>query len=137
MKTFVSFLLRAIAKEDTLLRMKFKFVLIVRASVRPTSTTKDFKKSVVRRFIEQLFDGSLHFEETCRHAINEKTSCKESITPKPERNICMSKKSKPSFYNMTVLAFSSSVLLMSMRTCDTMDDAKLMKEGIEIAISAP
>jgi hypothetical protein len=64
MKTLVSFMLRAIAKEDTLLRTKFKFALIVRASVRPTSTTKDFKKSVVRRFMEQLFDGSFHFEET-------------------------------------------------------------------------
>jgi hypothetical protein len=61
MKTLVSFMLRAIAKEDTLLRMKFKFALIVRTSVRPTSTTKDFKKSVVREFIEQLFDMSLYF----------------------------------------------------------------------------
>jgi hypothetical protein len=49
----------------------------------------------------------------------------------------MSKKSKPSFYNMKVLAFSRSVLLMSMRTCDTMDDAKLMKDGIDIAIFTP
>jgi hypothetical protein len=49
----------------------------------------------------------------------------------------MSEKSKTSFHYMTVLAFSSPVLLMSMRTCYTMYNTKLMEKGVEIAIFAP
>jgi hypothetical protein len=137
METLVPFVLGAISKKHTFFRTKLEFALIVRACMRPTSTTKDFKKSVVRRFIEELFNRCFHIEYTSRHAIYEETSCKESITPIAKWNRRMSEKSKTSFHYMTVLAFTSPILLMSMRTCYTMYNTKLMKEGVEIAIFAP
>jgi hypothetical protein len=49
----------------------------------------------------------------------------------------MSKKSKPGFYNVVMLALSSTILLVCMGTRYTMDDAKFMKECVEVAILAP
>ena len=60
MKTFVAFVKRTIAKKDTLFGPKFQLMFIVWAKVRPASTPKHFKKSVVRLFIKKQFNGSLH-----------------------------------------------------------------------------
>jgi hypothetical protein len=49
----------------------------------------------------------------------------------------MSKKSKPGFYNVSMLALNSAILLMSMGTSYTMGNAKFMKECVEVAILAP
>jgi hypothetical protein len=49
----------------------------------------------------------------------------------------MSKKSKLGFYNVVMLALSSTILLMCMGTSYTMGDAKFMKECVEVAILAP
>jgi hypothetical protein len=49
----------------------------------------------------------------------------------------MSKKSKASFNYVTVLALDSTVLLMCMRTKNTMRYPKLIKERIEVAIFTP
>jgi hypothetical protein len=49
----------------------------------------------------------------------------------------MSKKCKISFNDVMMLAFRSTVFLMSMRESDTMYDAKLVKERVEVAIFAP
>jgi hypothetical protein len=50
-KTLVPFVLSAIAKKHTFFRTEFKFAVII-SMRRPTSTTKDFLKSIVSRFIE-------------------------------------------------------------------------------------
>jgi hypothetical protein len=70
MKTLVTFVLRAISKEDTLFGMKLKFVLIVWTNVRPTSTSKHLEKSVVRRPLKKLLNRSFHVKYTSRQAID-------------------------------------------------------------------
>jgi hypothetical protein len=70
MKTLVTFVLRAISKEDTLFGTKLKFLLIVWANVRPTSTAKHLEKSVVRRLLKKLLNGSFHVKYTSRQAID-------------------------------------------------------------------
>jgi hypothetical protein len=57
MEILVPFVLGAVSKKHTFLRTKLEFALIVRAWVRPTSTTKNFQKSVIRRLIEELSTG--------------------------------------------------------------------------------
>jgi hypothetical protein len=104
--------------------------------MRPTSTAKHFKKGVIRRLVEQLFYWSFHMEYMSRHTINEKACRKESITPISKRHRCMSKQGETSFDNMAMLAFSSTILLMSMRACYTMYDAKFVKECVEVAVFA-
>jgi hypothetical protein len=79
----------------------------------------------------------LHIENTSGHAINEETGCKERITPKAKRNGRMSKKSEPCFYDMTMFTLSGAILLMSVRTSNTVNDTEFMKKGIEVAILAP
>jgi hypothetical protein len=60
MKTFVTFMKRTIAKKDTLFGPKFQLAFIIWAKMRPASTTKHFKESIVRLFIQEEFNGSLH-----------------------------------------------------------------------------
>jgi hypothetical protein len=108
--------LRAIAKKNTLFRMKLKFVLIVWTNMRLTSTTKNLEKSVIRGQLEKLLNRSFHAKHTCRQAINEETGCKERITPKVKRHGGMSETSKPFFENMMIFALSNTIPLMCMRT---------------------
>jgi hypothetical protein len=70
MKTLVTFVFRTISMEDTLFGTKLKFVLIVWANVRPTSTAKHLEKSVVRRLLKKLLNGSFHVKYTSRQAID-------------------------------------------------------------------
>ena len=60
MKTFVTFMKRAIAKENTLLRTKLKLALVIWTKMRPASTPKDLEKGIIRLFIKENLNGSLH-----------------------------------------------------------------------------
>jgi hypothetical protein len=137
METFVPFVKRTITKENTFFRAKLELMLIIWTDMRPACTPKYLEKGVIRRCVEELFNRSFHVENTCRQAVNEKTGCKECITPKTKWNRRMSKKCKTSFNDVTMLAFRSTILLMSMRASNTMYDAKLLKERVEVAILAP
>jgi hypothetical protein len=53
MKTLVPFVERVIPKEYALLRAKLKLAAIVRMSMRPTRTTENFEKCVVRNFLKK------------------------------------------------------------------------------------
>jgi hypothetical protein len=105
--------------------------------VRPTSTTEHLKKGVIRYFLKKNFKRSFHIKNTCRKPIYQKTGCGKSITPKPKRNRCMREQSKTSFNQVTMLSFSSTVLLMCMWTRDTMCNPKLLEKSVEVAILAP
>ena len=60
MKTFVTFMKRAIAKKNTLLRTKLKLALIIWTKMRPASTPKYLEKGIIRLFIKENLNGSLH-----------------------------------------------------------------------------
>jgi hypothetical protein len=70
MKTLVTFVLRTITKEDTLFGTKLKFVPIVWANMRPTGTAKHLEKSVVRRLLKKLLNGSFHVKYTSGQTID-------------------------------------------------------------------
>ena len=60
MKTFVSFMKRAITKKNTLLGTKLELTLVIWTEMGPSSTPKHLEKGVVRLFIKENFNGSLH-----------------------------------------------------------------------------
>ena len=105
MKTFVSFMKRAITKKNTLLGTKLELTLVIWTEMGPASTPKHLEKGVVRLFIKENFNGSLHIQNTSGSTIDEKTCSGESITPKTKRNRCMGQKSQTSFNNVTMLTF--------------------------------
>ena len=105
MKTFISFMERAIAKKDTLLGTKLKLALVIRAKMWPASTPKNLKEGIIRLFIKENFNGSLHIQNTSGGAVYEKTCSGKSITPEAKRNRCMGQKIKTSFNNVTMLTF--------------------------------
>ena len=60
MKTFLTFMKRAIAKKNTLLRTKLKLALVIWTKMRPASTPKYLAKGIIRLFIKENLNGSLH-----------------------------------------------------------------------------
>ena len=117
MKTFVTFMKATVAQKDTLFGPKFQLAFVIGPKMRPTSTPKYFKTGIVRLFIKEKFNGSLHVKNTCGSTIDKKACSGKSITPKPERNQCMGQKSETSLDNVAMLTFDGTVLLMSMWTC--------------------
>ena len=117
MKTFVTFMKRAITKKNTLLGTKLKLAFVIRTEMWPTSTPKNLKEGIIRLFIKENFNGSLHIQNTSGGAVYVQTCSGKSITPEPKRNRCMGQKSKTSFNNVTMLTFHRTILLMCMWTC--------------------
>ena len=60
MKTFISFMKRAVTKKNTLLGAKLKLALVIWTEMRPTSAPKNLKEGVIGLFIKENFNGSLH-----------------------------------------------------------------------------
>jgi hypothetical protein len=56
-------------------------VIVIRAKVRPTRTTKHFKEGVVRRFIEKTLKRGVHVDSATGKPINQETGCRECIIP--------------------------------------------------------
>lgn len=56
METTVSFMLEAVSKENTELRPKGKFVLVIWSEVGPTGTAEDFQEIVVWSFVKEEFE---------------------------------------------------------------------------------
>jgi hypothetical protein len=54
-----------------------------------------------------------------------------SLIPEIFGNMAFSKKSKCCIDDMSMFAFNTTLLLMSVRTGHTMNDAKFMKKGVE------
>jgi hypothetical protein len=73
-------------------------------------------------------------KESCWKPVYKKARSDKGITPEPKGYRGMSKQCKPSFNNVTVLAFSSTVLLMCVRTRHMMRYSKFLKEGTKIPI---
>jgi hypothetical protein len=105
--------------------------------MRPASTTKNFEKRVVRKFLKQKLKRCFHVEHTSGCSVEQKTSSGKSIAPKAKRHSGMSKKSEASLNDVTVLALNRTVLLMCMRTRHTMRNSQFGKESIEVAIVTP
>jgi hypothetical protein len=53
MEALVIFMKRTIPEKHTLLRPKLQFMIIVRTSMRPTRTSKNFEIRVVMSFMKQ------------------------------------------------------------------------------------
>ena len=62
MKTFVSFMKRAITKENTLLGTKLELALVIWTEMGPASTPKHLEKGVVRLFIKETSMGVFIFK---------------------------------------------------------------------------
>jgi hypothetical protein len=97
MKTFVTFVERAITKKNTLFRTELQLVMIIGMKVWPTRAAKDLQKSIIRNFLKEKLKWCFHIENTSGKPIYQETSCGKSITPKQKGNRCMSKQSKASF----------------------------------------
>ena len=91
--------------KDTLLGTKLKLVHVIWTKMRPASGPKNLEESVIRLFIKENFNGSLHVQNTSGSMVDEKTCSGEGITPKLKPNRCMGQKSKTSFNNVMMLAF--------------------------------
>jgi hypothetical protein len=134
METLVPFMKGAISKEDTFFGTILELVFVIWTKVWPTRTTEDFEKGVVRDLTKQSLKGCFHIKNTSRKPIDEKTSCSNRITPKPKREGCMCKKCETSFNNMSMFSFSNTVLLMCMRTRNTVTNANVLKERIKFNV---
>jgi hypothetical protein len=55
---------RAIAKKHTLFGMKLELTTVVGCEMRPTYTSKDFKKHIVRDFLKKNLDWCFHMNNT-------------------------------------------------------------------------
>ena len=60
METFVAFVESTIPKEDALFRAKIKLATVIGPKVRPVSTAKNLEKGIIRLFIKENLNGSLH-----------------------------------------------------------------------------
>jgi hypothetical protein len=116
METLVPFMKWTISQEYTFFGTKLKFMLVIWAKVGPTRTPKDLEEGVIRNFTQQTFKRSLHINNSSRYAINEETSSGEGITPIAKRKRCMGKKGNACFNNVAVLALSTAILLVGVRT---------------------
>jgi hypothetical protein len=84
--------------------------------MRPASTAKHFKESIVGQFIKKKLNRCFHVKNTSGCTIDKEASGGEGITPEPKRNRCMSQKSKSSFNKMPMLTLGGTILLMCVRT---------------------
>jgi hypothetical protein len=107
---------RTIAEEDTLLRLKRKFMSIILAKTRPARTTKHAERLIVWMNSEETMHLCVLLENRCRHAVNKITRGKESFILIAQWQGGVSKESKASFNEMAMLAFSNAVLLGGVRT---------------------
>ena len=72
MKTFVTFMKRAIAKKDTLLGAKLGLALVIWMEMRPASTPKNLEEGVIRLYIKENFNGSLHVQNMSGSTVDKK-----------------------------------------------------------------
>jgi hypothetical protein len=84
--------------------------------MRPASTTKNFEKRVVGKFLKQKFKRCLHVEYSSGCSVNQEIGSGKSIIPKTKRHSGMSKKCEASLNDVMVLALNRTILLMCMRT---------------------
>jgi hypothetical protein len=113
-----------------LIETKLKFSAIVWTSMGPTGTTKNLEKGVVRGFTKKTLNRRLHNNDFRRHVIDQKTCCEKCITLVGERYRGMRKKRKPSFDNVSMFAFSRTILLVCMRTRHMMQNTQGIKKGV-------
>jgi hypothetical protein len=62
MKTFIAFMMGAIAQEYTWFRPKREFVRIVRSKIRETSAAKNLEVMIIKSLREKFFKGRNVFE---------------------------------------------------------------------------
>ena len=72
MKTFVSFMKRAITKKNTLLGTKLELTLVIWTEMGPASTPKHLEEGVVWLFIKKNFNGSLHVQNMSGSTVDKK-----------------------------------------------------------------
>jgi hypothetical protein len=103
---------RTIAKEDTLLRPKHKFMSIILAKTRTTRTAKRAERCIVWMDSEEAMHRCVLLENRCRHAVNKITRGKKSFIPVAQWQGGVSKESKASFSEMAMLADVYALLFL-------------------------
>ena len=90
MKTFVTFMKRAIAKKDTLFGAKLELALVIWTEVRPASTPKNPERGIIGLNTKHAEQGRVFVENRSGHMVDEITCRKKGIIPKPEweRRVC-------------------------------------------------
>ena len=118
-------------EEDTLLRAKLKFSCIEGSKIWPTCTTENTEVSIFRIFAKKTKEWRLIIDDSGRESVDEINSTNEGFSPKFERHASLGKEHESDLYDVPVLALSSSVLLVCVRTGYTVCDSNTLKEGIK------
>jgi hypothetical protein len=136
-KTFDSFVKGTISKKYTAHGTESKFACVVRTEVWPTSTAKGAKCIIIGCDLKESLSRRLHVDDFTRKEIYEKRGSEEGFIPIFKWHRCICKKSKSNLHNVTMLAFSRPILLVSMWTRDMMRDTTFLKESMEFFIFTP
>ena len=65
-ETTIVLIVKGVAKKDTFLRAKLKFIGIISAKIRKACTTENSKKNIFRRSIKQLGIRCGELKSACR-----------------------------------------------------------------------
>jgi hypothetical protein len=103
--------------------LELEFMGIIWSYIGPTCTSKNTKTRVIRSRAKEFMDGCIIGKQFCGGAINKKSGYKEGLIPIFDTHECMGKQGKPHLHNVTMLAFSGTILLMSVGARDVVRDA--------------
>jgi hypothetical protein len=124
----------AVPNENTLFGIELKFVIIIRAKIRPTSTPKNPQKRIVTVTAKETLHGSLGTDDFTGKAIDEMNGSKKSLIPIFEWHGCICKKGQTNLNNVSMFALSRAILLMCMWTRYKMSYPYSLEEGIKLLI---
>jgi hypothetical protein len=123
-KTLITSVRLAVAEKNTRFRAKRKFMGVIRSKIRPTLTSKGFEKAIIRRLKEQKLKRSCGTSGSEREFVYKITSSVKCMILVLKRNMGVREESKPGINNMPKSPFNTPILVMSVRTSETMSDAR-------------
>src|ERR1041384_3469461 len=98
--------------------------------MRPASAPENFEHGIIRWYVEKTLKGGRIINNTTRQPVDQVCGSEKCFIPKFNWDIGMCKESETSFNNMSVFAFSRSILLMSMWAGNTVSNTKRAKKCI-------
>jgi hypothetical protein len=101
---------------------------IIRPKIWPTRTPESSKEGIIYHLIKKIAHGRLVVDDTRWSSVDEVGSHKIRLITKLQRHASLGKKGEPNFYNVMMLAFYNTILLVCMRTRHTMCNANASKE---------
>jgi hypothetical protein len=91
-------------------------MFVIGTKIRPARTTGNSKGLIIGCSMEQAFYRSIMINHFSRKKIYKKSGYEKIFIPIFERHRGISKQCKTNFNNVMMLAFSRTILLMSIRT---------------------